>query len=83
MAANQRVVFTFDDQSLANLKWMTTVYGCSSMADTVREALRITRALMDQAKSGYSEIIVGNPDTGMERVITIPLMEQMAEDRQW
>jgi Arc/MetJ-type ribon-helix-helix transcriptional regulator len=64
--------FTFDERSLATLESMTADGHYSSMADTVRESLQISRALQDQAKQGFSEVSLRNPETGEERVVIIP-----------
>ncbi|MEM7537923.1 MAG: hypothetical protein AAF639_37480, partial [Chloroflexota bacterium] len=61
---SKRVAFTFDERSLNTLEDMTEEGHFSSMADTVRESLQISRALQTQVKQGYTEIIVRNPETG-------------------
>jgi hypothetical protein len=47
----------------------------SSMADTVRESLQISRALQTQAQQGFTEVIVRNPETDEERVLVIPTLQ--------
>ena len=74
---SKRVAFTFDERSLATLEDMTEDGHFSSMADTVRESLQISRALQTQVKQGYTEIVVRNPDTGEERIIIIPSLESL------
>lgn len=69
---SRRVAFTFDERSLSTLEEMTEQGNFSSMADTVRESLQISQALQSQAKHGFTEIVVRNPDTDEERVIIIP-----------
>ena len=64
MAKNKRVVFKFDEPSLRALEVMTKEGCYNSIADTVRESLQISRALQTQAKQGFSEITLLNPDTG-------------------
>jgi len=75
---SQRVIFTFDRESYEALKRMTEEAGFKSMAETVREALRITRALQDQAASGFKEVILRNPNTNRERTLVIPLLDRLA-----
>ena len=59
---SRRVAFTFDERSLKTLEDMTEKEGhFSSMADTVRESLQISRALQSQARQGYTEVIMRNP----------------------
>ena len=74
MAKTKRVVFSFDQRSLASLEDLTEQGHFSSMAETVRESLQISRALQSQAEQGFSEVVVRNPDTGEERVIVIPTL---------
>lgn len=75
MANSKRVAFTFDEHSLRNLEQMTDDGQYSSMADTVRESLSINRALQSQAKHGFTEVIMRNPETGDERVVVIPRLQ--------
>jgi hypothetical protein len=70
--SNQRIVFTFDDRSLEGLKRMQAEGQYSSMAKVVRDSLRISRALQQQATEGFSEVIVRNPKTGEARVVVVP-----------
>ena len=75
MSKNKRVVFTFDERSLESLQKLTDQGRFSSMADTVRESLQISRALQSQAVQGFTEVIVRNPETNEERVMVIPTLE--------
>ena len=58
MSKNKRVVFTFDERSLESLQKLTDQGRFSSMADTVRESLQISRALQSQAGQGFTEVRV-------------------------
>lgn len=82
MSKSKRVTFTFDERSLDTLEDMTREGQFSSMAETVRESLQISRALQSQAKKGYTEITVRNPDTDEERVIIIPHFESLKKSEQ-
>ncbi len=73
---SKRVAFTFDERSLNTLENMTEEGNFSSMADTVRESLQISRALQAQMKQGFTEVIVRNPETGEERVVIIPSLQR-------
>lgn len=75
MATGKRVVFTFDERSLESLKRLAEQGQYPSMADAVRDALRVRRALQQQAEQGYIECIVRNPKSGQERVLLIPTNE--------
>jgi Arc/MetJ-type ribon-helix-helix transcriptional regulator len=72
MAKTSRVVFTFDERSLANLKEMVEQGHFGSMADAVRDSLAVNRALQQQVQQGFREIVVRDPDTKEERVMVIP-----------
>jgi Arc/MetJ-type ribon-helix-helix transcriptional regulator len=72
MAKTKRVVFSFDERSLASLEDLTQQGRFPSMAETVRESLQISRALQSQADQGFSELLVRNPETGEERVLVVP-----------
>ena len=72
MSKTQRVLFSFDERSLDSLKRLTEQGRFSSMAETVRESLQISRALQSQADQGFTEVIVRNPGTKEERVVVIP-----------
>lgn len=75
MSKNKRVVFSFDERSLESLQKLTQQGRFSSMADTVRESLQISRALQSQAGQGFTEVMVRNPETSEERVIVIPTLQ--------
>ncbi len=77
---SKRVAFTFDERSLAALQEMVERGDYSSMAETVRESLRVVRALQTQASDGYRELVVRNPETGEERVIVIPNLASGSQD---
>jgi Arc/MetJ-type ribon-helix-helix transcriptional regulator len=72
MSKTRRVVFSFDERSLESLQKLTEQGRFSSMADTVRDSLQITRALQGQAQQGYTEVVVRNPETNEESVLVIP-----------
>jgi Arc/MetJ-type ribon-helix-helix transcriptional regulator len=78
MAKTRRVVFSFDERSLESLNKLTEQGRFSSMADTVRDSLQVTRALQTQAQQGYTEVIVRNPETNEERVLVIPNLQPPA-----
>lgn len=69
---SKRVVFTFDDRSLANLERMKAAGKYASLAEVVRDALQITRAVQSQREQGFTELTVRNPKTGAERTLIIP-----------
>jgi Arc/MetJ-type ribon-helix-helix transcriptional regulator len=75
MSKTRRVVFSFDERSLESLQELTDQGRFSSMADTVRESLQISRALQAQAGRGFTEVLVRNPETNEERVLVIPALQ--------
>ena len=70
--SSKRVIFTFDERSFDSLEQMKAEGRFASLAEAVREALRVSRALQEQGKQGFSEVTVRNPKTGEERVLVIP-----------
>ena len=76
---SKRVAFTFDDHSVRTLEQMTQEGRFSSMADTVRESLQISRALQTQVRRGFTEIVMRNPETQQERVVVVPRLASMAK----
>ncbi len=72
MAKTRRVVFTFDEHNLAILKEIVEQGQFKSMADAVRESLAVNRALMNQARQGFTEVLVRNPETSESRVMVFP-----------
>ncbi len=72
MAKSKRILFTFDPRSHQNLRELTDVGGFPSASDAVRDALRIARSLQDQARLGFTEVVVRNPVTNKEKVMVLP-----------
>jgi hypothetical protein len=82
MSKTRRVVFSFDERSLESLQKLTEQGRFSSLADTVRESLQISRALQSQAGQGFTEVVVRNPETNEERVLVIPTLQSTAAKSQ-
>ncbi len=76
---SKRVAFTFDDRSVRTLEQLTHEGRFSSLADTVRESIQISRALQTQAKKGFTEIVMRNPETQQERVVVVPRLIDMSD----
>jgi len=72
MSNTKRVVFSFDERSFESLEKMTEQARYPSMGQTVKDSLQVLRALQNQAKQGYKEVIVRNPETNEERIIIVP-----------
>lgn len=71
MSEEKMVVFTFDEKSYFALKDMTEKKKFSTMGETVQESLAINKALQTQKDIGFSEVIVRDPKTGLERKVNI------------
>lgn len=67
----KRVVFTFDDRSLDALETLKQAKGHSTLAETVREAVRLYGAIQKQAEAGFVELVVRHPINGQERVLVL------------
>lgn len=65
-----RVYFTFDADSYKQLQAISNEFGDPSLAVTVRDALRLRRALREQLMAGYSELVLKNPSSGETRVLS-------------
>ena len=68
----RRVVFTFDEPSLESLEEITKTARFASLGETVKESLRVSRALQKQAGDGFSEVVVRNPKSREERILVVP-----------
>ena len=80
MATNEktRVVFTFNQNSLAALEEIKENGNYSTLAETVHDSLQITRTLQKLAQRGYRQIIVRDPKTDEERLLTIPTIQAVS-----
>ena len=74
---SQRVVFTFDDASLASLKQMKERRGLPSLGTAMRESIEVSETLQDQIEKGFTEIVLRNPSTHQERTIIIPSLRRI------
>lgn len=76
---SQKVVFTFDEASLANLKEIKEKMGFSSLGSAVRDSIDVSETLQDEVENGFTEIIVRNPKTNEEKTIVIPSLKKYAK----
>jgi hypothetical protein len=74
MSQKKRVVFTFDERSFQSLEEIKENAKFDSLADTVHGSLAVIRSLQQQAKQGFTEVVVRNQENKEERVIVIPNM---------
>jgi hypothetical protein len=72
------VVLNVDKGAQRLLDDVTKDSNSSSLMNTVDAALRIVRALQEQAKEGYCEVIVQNPETLDRRLLVIDFLEPLS-----
>ena len=77
----ERVVFTFDSESLADLRRIQRNGGYADLAATVADALQILAALQGTAMRGSDEIFVRDSKTGMENQFLIKSVTDLAKGR--
>ncbi len=78
---SQRVVFTFDEDSLESLKQVQEQGAFSSMGTAVRDAVHLTEVLQDQAKDGFTEVVVRNPQTNQEKTLVVPSLRRIVKKK--
>jgi hypothetical protein len=78
MAESTRVVFTFDDNSLDVLKESTERGNFTSMAETVRQSIRLLYTLLNEAEDGFDEVVVRNRAGARERILVVPFLKKVA-----
>lgn len=64
---SKRVVFTVDEQSLANLERVRRRLGVKSLGEAIRISLALADSLQKEAELGFVEVLTRSPKTGMER----------------
>ena len=63
------MVFTFEAESFSALEKLQEDGDYPSLAETVKDSLKIMRTLHQHAKRGYTELIVRNPNTDTEKLV--------------
>ena len=66
---SKRVVFTFEAESFSALEKLQEDGDYPSLAETVKDSLKILLAVQKQAEQGYMELIVRNPSTDGEKLV--------------
>lgn len=77
----QRVVFSFDERIYSTLKEVQENGEFPSMGTAVRESIQLSDILQEQAAEGYTEVIVRNPKTNMQKILVIPSLKRAAKRR--
>jgi hypothetical protein len=72
VAESKRVLFSFNDHSYDSLEQMKSEGQFSTLADVVWQSLVVCKALQSHAKQGFTEVTVHNPETGEERILSLP-----------
>jgi hypothetical protein len=75
---SQRVVFTFDDNSLDSLKQLQSRGDYTSMGTAVRDAVQLSEVLQGQVADGFTEVVLRNPKTNQEKHLIIPFLKRVA-----
>ena len=65
----QKVIFSFTPESLSALENIKGTGEYPSLAEAVKDSLKIMWTIQNQAKQGYTELIVRNPKTDQEKVV--------------
>jgi hypothetical protein len=81
MSTTQRVVFSFDENSLSALNTVKKRGGFTSLGSAVRESIQLNEFLQDQAAKGFSEIVLRDPESQKEKTIMIPSLQKLAKDK--
>ena len=74
----KRIVFSFDDRSLASLEQVKEKGSFQSLGTAVRESIQINQVLHDEASEGFTEVVVRNPKTRQEKTLIIPSLKKTA-----
>jgi hypothetical protein len=77
--AAQRVVLTFDANSLDSLKQLQARGEFSSIGTAVREAVELSEVLQEQVDDGFTEVVLRNPKTNQEKTLVIPSLRRIAK----
>jgi hypothetical protein len=77
--ASQRVVFSFDPESLATLNQVKERGGFQSLGMAVKESIELSDFLQNLVDKGFSEIIVKNPETSQEKTIIVSSLQKLAK----
>ena len=70
------VPFELDERGYKILQQMRQKAGFETDAQTISEALRIMRALQQQAEMGYSDVVVQTPDTCEQKLLGISVLSK-------
>lgn len=74
---SKRLSMTLDDASYNALENMAKSTG--SKATAIRDSLQLNYSVQNQAKGGFSRVILQNPKTGAEKELLIPSISSEAE----
>lgn len=77
--AAQRVVLTFDANSLDSLRQLQERGEFKSIGTAVREAVQLSEVLQEQVDDGYTEVVLRNPKTNQEKTLVIPSLRRIAK----
>jgi len=75
---SERVVFSFDQNSLETLNEVKNKGGFPSLATAVKESIQLNDFLQNQVEKGFTEIVVRNPETNQEKTIVVSSLQKVA-----
>jgi len=67
----ERIAFNISQLALSRLRRMARKGKFESLGEVVGVSLEIHRALQEHARHGFTEVVLRNPRTERERVMTI------------
>lgn len=76
--STKKTVLSFDDRTQKDVEELKREGHFPSIAETVRQSLRLNRTLIQLAKSGFGEIVIRNPETGEEKIVVVPWLDMEA-----
>ena len=67
----KRIYFDFSEEAEAQLKRVVRLGNYKTMADAIRIAIATEQGIQEEARRGYTQLILRNPNTGKELELII------------
>ena len=77
----QRVIFSFDEESLGTLYRVKRQGEFPSLGSALREHISVLEIVLDQASVGFSQLLVRNPDINQEKQVFVPSVGRLLAKR--
>jgi len=71
--AIKKLIFGFRETTVRDLKNLKEETAQPSLAQTVMNAIYLHKALADQIKKGYTQVILENPTNGKQKILFSPV----------